>query len=453
MFKKILVANRGEIALRIINACKELGINTVVVYSEPDRDSLAVKLADECICIGPAASNKSYLHIPSIIAAAEITGADAVHPGYGFLSENAHFAEVCKSCGITFIGPEPEHIRLMGNKSKARETMIKSGVPIVPGSDGNIESEAHLRKMAKEIGYPLILKASSGGGGKGMRVVEKEDELITAFNTARHEAKISFNDDQIYLERFVVNPRHIEIQLMADKHGNVIHLGERECSIQRNHQKVIEEALSVVLTPEKRVEMGEVAKKAALAIGYSNVGTVEFLYDSSGNYYFMEMNTRIQVEHTITEGVTNIDVVKLQIAMAAGEKLTIKQEDVCFEGHCIECRINAEDPMTFIPSPGKIEAFHAPGGLGIRLDTSAYGGYTVSPYYDSMIGKLIAYGKDRNEAIARMKRALEMFFIEGIKTNIPLHLEILEDEKFISGNFHTGFMAEFMEKRKKTKKR
>ncbi len=446
MFKKILIANRGEIALRIINACKELGIPTVGVYSVADKESLHVKLADECICIGAAASSKSYLSIPAIIAAAEITGADAVHPGYGFLAENAHFAEVCRDCGITFIGPKAEHIRLMGNKSQARDTMIRKKIPVVPGSDGPIKSEEELPELAERIGYPVILKASAGGGGKGMRIVRERSELLSSYNMARTEAGAAFGDDTMYMEKYIENPRHIEVQIVADNDGNTVHLGERECSIQRNHQKLIEEALSSVLTPEQRKEMGNTAKRAAHAIGYSSLGTIEFLLDADGNYYFMEMNTRIQVEHTITEGVTNIDLVKLQIALAAGEKLPFTQRDIKFFGHCIECRINAEDPVSFMPSPGKIEAFHAPGGLGVRLETAAYSGYTVSPYYDSMIAKLITFGHDRQEAIARMKRALGMFFIEGIKTNIPMHLKILEDEDFRAGNLTTHFMERFARK-------
>ena len=443
MFKKVLIANRGEIALRIINACRELGIKTVAVYSEADKDSLHVKFADECICIGPAQSYKSYLHIPSIIAAAEITGADAIHPGYGFLAENAQFAEVCKSCGITFIGPEPEHIRLMGDKAVARQTVMKKNVPVVPGSEGGLSDIKELKSLASEIGYPVILKASAGGGGKGMRIVWNEDELQTQFETAKNEAFSAFGNDEIYLEKYIVNPRHIEIQIVADKFGNVVHFGERECSIQRNHQKIIEEAPSTVLTSELRKAMGQAAKKVASAIGYSNVGTVEFLLDNDNNFYFMEMNTRIQVEHTVTEGVTDTDLVKLQIELASGEKLKLKQKDIKISGHAIECRVNAEDPKTFMPSPGKIEAFHTPGGPGIRIDTAAYAGYTVPPYYDSMIAKVIAHGRSREEAIARMKRALEMFLIEGIKTNIPLHLKILEDELFVKGEINTHFMEDF----------
>ncbi|BBB31861.1 acetyl-CoA carboxylase, biotin carboxylase subunit [Thermotomaculum hydrothermale] len=443
MFKKILIANRGEIALRVINACRELGIKTVAVYSEADKDSLHVKFADECICIGPPQSYKSYLHIPSIIAAAEITGADAIHPGYGFLAENAQFAEVCKSCGITFIGPEPDHIRLMGDKAVARQTVMKKNVPVVPGSEGGLSDIGELKSLAAKIGYPVILKASAGGGGKGMRVVWSEDELQSQFETAKNEAMAAFGNPEIYLEKYIVNPRHIEIQIVADKFGHVIYLGERECSIQRNHQKIIEEAPSSVLTDDLRKAMGQAAKKVASAIGYSNVGTVEFLLDKDNNFYFMEMNTRIQVEHTVTEGITDIDLVKLQIELAAGEKLKLKQKDIRITGHAIECRVNAEDPKTFMPSPGKIEAFHTPGGPGIRIDTAAYAGYTVPPYYDSMIAKVIAHGRNREEAIARMKRALEMFLIEGIKTNIPLHLKILEDEFFIKGEINTHFMEEF----------
>ncbi len=446
MFNKILIANRGEIALRIINACRELGIKTVAVYSEADKNSLPVKFADECICIGPSQSNKSYLHIPSIIAAAEITGADAVHPGYGFLAENANFAEVCKSCGLTFIGPEPEHIRLMGDKAVARKTVMKKNVPVVPGSKGGVSDIDEMKSLASEIGYPVILKASAGGGGKGMRVVWNEDELLSQFETARTEALSAFGNDEIYMEKYIVNPRHIEIQIVADKYGNVVYLGERECSIQRNHQKIIEEAPSVALTDELRKAMGQAAKKVASAIGYLGVGTVEFLLDSDGNFYFMEMNTRIQVEHTVTEEVTGIDLLKLQILLANGEELNLKQRDIKISGHAIECRVNAEDPKTFMPSPGKIEAFHPPGGPGIRIDTAAYAGYVVPPFYDSMIAKVIAYGKDRKEAISRMKRALEMFLIEGIKTNIPLHLAILEDKRFLEGDINTHFMEDFFKR-------
>ncbi len=444
MFKKVLIANRGEIALRIINACRELGIKTVAVYSEADRDSLHVKFADECICIGPAQSYKSYLHIPSIIAAAEITGADAIHPGYGFLAENPQFAEVCKSCGITFIGPEPEHIRLMGDKATARKTVMKRNVPVVPGSEGGIKGVDEIKEVVKMTGYPVILKASAGGGGKGMRVVWGEEELLRQFEMAKNEAFQAFGNDEIYVEKYIVNPRHIEVQIVADKYGNTVYLGERECSIQRNHQKIIEEAPSVALTDELRKSMGQAAKRVASAIGYSNVGTVEFLLDDNNNFYFMEMNTRIQVEHTVSEGVTDIDLVKLQIELAAGQKLDLKQRDVKISGHAIECRINAEDPTTFMPSPGKIEAFHTPGGPGIRIDTAAYAGYTVPPYYDSMIAKVIAHGRDRKEAIARMRRALEMFLIEGIKTNIPLHLAILGDKRFNDGDINTHFMEKFL---------
>ena len=444
MFKKVLIANRGEIALRIINACRELGIKTVAVYSEADRDSLHVKFADECICIGPAQSYKSYLHIPSIIAAAEITGADAIHPGYGFLAENPQFAEVCKSCGITFIGPEPEHIRLMGDKATARKTVMKRNVPVVPGSEGGVKGIDEIKEVIEKTGYPVILKASAGGGGKGMRVVWNEEELLRQFEMAKNEALQAFGNDEIYVEKYIVNPRHIEVQIVADKYGNTVYLGERECSIQRNHQKILEEAPSVVLTDDLRKSMGQAAKRVASAIGYSNVGTVEFLLDKDNNFYFMEMNTRIQVEHTVSEGITDIDLVKLQIELAAGQKLDLKQREIKISGHAIECRVNAEDPKTFMPSPGKIEAFHPPGGPGIRIDTAAYAGYTVPPYYDSMIAKVIAHGRNRQEAIARMKRALEMFLIEGIKTNIPLHLAILEDERFNAGDINTHFMEEFL---------
>ena len=444
MFKKVLIANRGEIALRIINACRELGLKTVAVYSEADKDSLHVKFADECICIGPPQSYKSYLHIPSIIAAAEITGADAIHPGYGFLAENPQFAEVCKSCGITFIGPEPEHIRLMGDKATARKTVMKRNVPVVPGSEGGIKGVDEIKEVVKTTGYPVILKASAGGGGKGMRVVWDEKELLRQFEMAKNEAFQAFGNDEIYVEKYIVNPRHIEVQIVADKYGNTVYLGERECSIQRNHQKIIEEAPSVALTDELRKSMGQAAKRVSSAIGYSNVGTVEFLLDDNNNFYFMEMNTRIQVEHTVSEGITDIDLVKLQIELAAGQKLDLKQRDIKITGHAIECRINAEDPRTFMPSPGKIEAFHTPGGPGIRIDTAAYAGYTVPPYYDSMIAKVIAHGRDRKEAIARMRRALEMFLIEGIKTNIPLHLAILGDKRFNDGDINTHFMEKFL---------
>jgi acetyl-CoA carboxylase biotin carboxylase subunit len=446
MFKRILIANRGEIALRIIWACKELGIETVAVHSTADTDSLHVHFADKRVCIGGPQSHQSYLNIPAVISAAEITGAEAIHPGYGFLAENAHFAEICDECKIKFIGPEAASIRQMGNKSEARKMMAGAGVPVVPGSKDIIESEEEAIELANRIGYPVILKASAGGGGRGMRIAEEEGQVAKQFQAASSEAQISFGVSDLYMERFIQNPRHIEVQLLADEHGNVVHLGERECSIQRRHQKLIEESPSVALTPELRKKITSAAVLAAKASKYINAGTVEFLLDSSGGFYFMEMNTRIQVEHPVTEWVTGIDLIKEQIKIAYGEKLPFKQKDIQFRGHAIECRINAETPDTFMPSPGKIITYNIPKGPGVRVDTAVYQGGIIPPYYDSMVAKVIVYGKDREEAILRMKRALETMVLEGISHNIPMHLKILNEPDFLNGNFSTHFMERFMPK-------
>jgi acetyl-CoA carboxylase biotin carboxylase subunit len=440
MFKKILVANRGEIALRVICACKELGIATVAVYSEADRNSLHVRFADEAVCIGPPRSSESYLNIPHVISAAEITNVDAIHPGYGFLSENANFAKVCEASEITFIGPRPEIIEMMGEKDRARREVKSAGLPTIPGSDGAIEGEEQLAKEAAKIGFPLILKAVAGGGGRGMRVVRKQEELLAAYETARSEAQQAFGTPDVYAERFIENPRHIEFQVLGDQHGKIIHLGERECSIQRRHQKLIEESPSPVLDPKLRKEMGARVVKALQRVGYTNAGTVEFLLDQDGSIYFIEMNTRIQVEHPVTEFVTGADLIKAQIRIAAGEKLDDAVGEIHFSGHAIECRINAEDPETFVPSAGRITTFQAPGGTGVRVDSAAYADAVIPPYYDSMIAKLIVKGRDRAEAIGRMKRALEMFVIEGIKTSIPLHRRILADPDFAAGRFDTHFI-------------
>jgi len=445
MFNKILVANRGEIALRVICACKELGISTVAVYSEADRNSLHVRFADEAVCIGPPRSSESYLNIPHVISAAEITNVDAIHPGYGFLSENANFAKVCEASEITFIGPRPEIIEMMGEKDRARREVKSAGLPTIPGSDGAIEGEEQLAKEAAKIGYPLILKAVAGGGGRGMRVVRKQQELLLAYETARSEAQQAFGTPDVYAERFIEHPRHIEFQVLGDQHGKVIHLGERECSIQRRHQKLIEESPSPVLDPKIRKEMGAKVVKALQKIGYTNAGTVEFLMDTSdGSIYFIEMNTRIQVEHPVTEFVTGADLIKAQIRIAAGEKLDDATGEIHFTGHAIECRINAEDPETFVPSAGRITTFQAPGGTGVRVDSAAYADAVIPPYYDSMIAKLIVKGRDRSEAIGRMKRALEMFVIEGIKTSIPLHRRILADPDFAAGKFDTHFIERLL---------
>src|SRR6202521_2058501 len=444
MFKKILIANRGEVALRIIYACRELSIKTVAVYSEADESSLHVRFADEDVCIGPARSADSYLNVTVVISAAEITGADAIHPGYGFLSESAYLAEVCEACHIRFIGPDPQVIRLMGDKARARRVMKKVGVPVLPGSDGPIESEDKAFKLAKEIGYPIIVKATAGGGGRGMRVVRTPAELSHAVKTAQREAEAAFGVGDVYLAQHVESPRHIEFQILGDQHGTVVHLGERECSIQRRHQKLIEESPSPALSDKMRRKMGAVVIDAAKAVQYTNAGTFEFLMDPGGHFYFMEANTRLQVEHPVTEMVTGIDIVKEQIRIAAGERLRFRQGDVAFTGHSIECRINAEDPDTFVPSPGVIHVFSVPGGPGVRVETFAHSDCTITPYYDSMIAKIIVQGRDRAEAIARMRRTLEMTVIEGIKTSIPLHLRILNDPDFIAGRVSTSFMERFL---------
>jgi len=440
MFHKVLIANRGEIAVRIIRACKELGIKTVAVYSQADIHSLHVKLADESVCIGPAPSALSYLNINAIISAAELTDAEAIHPGYGFLSENANFAEVCEKCGITFIGPTAESMRIMGDKISARQAVIKQGVPILPGTKEGVHSVEDAVAVAKEIGFPVIIKATAGGGGRGMKIVHSPATLPNAFATARAEAQSGFGNPEVYIERYCEKPRHVEIQILGDKHGNVIHLGERDCSIQRRHQKLIEEAPSTVVTPEIRKAMGEAAVRAAAAVGYNSAGTVEFLVDKQNNFFFMEMNTRIQVEHPVTEMITGVDLVKEQIRSAAGIPLRFKQEDIQIRGHAIECRINAEDPFKFTPCPGKITAYHPPGGLGVRVDSFVYAQYSVVPNYDSLIGKLIVHADTREEAINRMARALDEYMIEGIKTTIFFHKRIMAHKDFIEGDIDTSFL-------------
>ena len=441
MINKILIANRGEIAVRIIRACKEMNIKTVAVYSEVDKDAMHVKLADEAICIGPANSSKSYLNFKNIIEAANITGADAIHPGFGFLSENSQFAKICEESNIKFIGPNYKVIELMGNKSNAKELMKNAGVPVIPGSDGSVKGLKDAIKIANEIGYPVMLKAAAGGGGKGIRIVNIPEELESNYNIVKQEAKLSFNDDEIYIEKFVKNPRHVEIQILADEHGNVIHLGERDCSIQRRNQKVIEETPSTAIDDKLRNKMGEAAIKAVKASGYTSCGTIEFLVDSDKNFYFMEMNTRIQVEHPITEERTGIDIVKAQIRISAGEPLKIKQKDVKFNGYSIECRINAENPAkNFRPCPGTITGVILPGGNGVRVDTAIYSGYTIPSNYDSMIAKIITHGDTRNEAISKMKRALEETVIEGVDTNIDFLFKIIKNPTFIRGNFDTSFI-------------
>ncbi len=444
MFRKVLIANRGEIALRVISACKELGVRTVAVYSEADRNSLHVRFADEAICIGPPRSADSYLNVPAVISAAEIADVDAIHPGYGLLSENANFAEVCRASNIKFIGPPPEVTRMMGEKSTARQTMKKAKVPILPGSDGILADENDALKCAKEIGYPVILKAVAGGGGRGMRICRNAEELPALFQQASQEAAGAFGNGDMYMEKFIERPRHIEFQVLADEHGNVMSLGERECSIQRRHQKLIEEAPSLMITPKLREELGKTIKKALENIGYWNAGTIEFLMDEDGKIYFIEMNTRIQVEHCVTEMVTGIDLVKAQIRIAAGEKLSaIVTEPVTIRGHAIECRINAEHPEKFTPSAGKITAFNLPGGNGVRVDTAQYAEGVVPPYYDSLIAKLICHGKDREEAMNKTQRALSQFIVQGIHTTVPLHQRIFEDEEFRSGGIDTKFMERF----------
>ena len=441
MIKKILIANRGEIALRVLRACRELGIKTVAIHSEADESAMHVRMADESICVGPASAQSSYLNIPAIITAATLTNADGIHPGYGFLSENQRFAEIIEEHNIKFIGPHSSHIKIMGNKIDAKKVMDDNKVPTVPGLN-DITNNKKIEQFIESVGLPVIVKAASGGGGKGMRVVSKSDEIGNAINSAKAEAKKSFNDDKVYLEKFLTTPKHIEIQILADAHGNVVTLGERDCSIQRKHQKLIEESPSELLTDKKRKEISDLCKKAVSAIGYEGVGTLEFLYEND-NFYFMEMNTRLQVEHPVTEMVTGIDLVKQQILAASGEKLTIYQEDISMKGHSIECRINAEHPESFIPSPGKITQYHQPGGLGVRVDSAVYQGYSVPPHYDSMIGKLITYADNRKECIARMNRALEEYVIMGINTNIQLHQKIITSDEFQSGNYDINFMSTF----------
>jgi acetyl-CoA carboxylase, biotin carboxylase subunit len=444
MFRKILIANRGEIALRVLCACQELGIRTVAVYSEADRNSLHVRFADEAVCIGPARSSESYLNIPHVISAAEITNVDAIHPGYGFLSENANFAEVCEASHITFIGPSPEVIRMMGEKDRARRELSAAGLPIIPGSPGVVPDEETALKLAAEIGYPVLIKAAEGGGGRGMRVVHKKEDLTSAFQTARHESQQAFGSPNVYLEKLIERPRHIEFQVIGDRHGNVMHLRERECSIQRRHQKIIEESPSPALNTKTRDEMGERVAKALSRIGYSNAGTVEFLRDeASQDLYFIEVNARIQVEHPVTEMVSGVDLVKAQIRLAAGEKLADVIGKPRFHGHAIECRINAEDPETFAPSAGRITVFRVPGGPGVRVDTAVYSEAVVPPYYDSLVAKLIALGDDRAEAIARMSRALDQFVVEGIKTSIPLHKKIMDESDFAAGKLDTHFLDRY----------
>ncbi len=445
MFSKILIANRGEIALRIIRACKEMGIRTVAVYSEAVKSSLHVRFADEAICIGHAQSSSSYLNIPAIISAAEITDVEAIHPGYGFLAENAHFAEICESCKITFIGPTPENIRLMGDKMVARTTMHKAGLPIIPGSSAEIKTKEEALNIAKKIGYPVIIKAAAGGGGKGMRVCHNDISLISSLMVAQQEAEANFGNPSVYIEKYIENPRHIEIQLLADKYGHIIYLGERDCSIQRRHQKLLEESPSPVVDSKLRKRLGEIAVKGAKTVNYSNVGTIEFLLDQNHNFYFMEMNTRIQVEHPVTEMVTGLDLIKEQIKSAAGERLRIHQDDIKIQGAAIECRINAEDfEKNFMPCPGKIESLNLPGGPGVRVDTHIYPGYEISPYYDSLVAKLITYGRNRNESIRIMHRALNEFFVAPIKTTVPFHLRLLENPLFIKGDVSTHFVQNMM---------
>ncbi|MFN4315248.1 MAG: acetyl-CoA carboxylase biotin carboxylase subunit [Chitinophagaceae bacterium] len=442
MIKKILIANRGEIALRVIRTCREMGIKTVAVYSTADRDSLHVKFADEAVCIGKPQSSDSYLNIPHIMAAVEITNADAIHPGYGFLAENARFASICNDHGIKFIGPTADMINAMGDKITAKETMIRAGVPVIPGSEGLLQSIEEAKSLAKDMGYPVIIKATAGGGGKGMRIVWEESEMERAYTTAKTEAAASFKNDGIYMEKFVEEPRHIEIQVAGDQYGNVCHLSERDCSIQRRHQKLVEESPSPFMTDELRQRMGDAAKKAAAAINYESVGTIEFLVDKHRNFYFMEMNTRIQVEHCVTEEVINFDLIKEQIKIAMGER--ISGDDYIPQMHSIECRINAEDPYNdFRPSPGRITTLHQPGGHGVRVDSHVYAGYVIPPYYDSMIGKLITVARTRNEAIDTMYRALSEYVIEGVKTTIPFHLQLMQDERFRSGDFNTKFLEGF----------
>jgi acetyl-CoA carboxylase biotin carboxylase subunit len=445
MFDKILIANRGEIALRVLRACKELGIPTVAVHSTADADAMHVRFADESVCIGPPPAKDSYLNVPAILSACEITGADAVHPGYGFLSENARFAEILASHGVQFIGPKPEHIRIMGDKIEAKRTAKRLGIPVVPGSEGGVTSDAQAGKIAGEIGYPVLIKAASGGGGRGMKVVRAAGELSTALATARSEAKAAFGDDAVYLEKYLETPRHIEIQVLGDGKGKAIHLGERDCSLQRRHQKVLEESPSPALNTQARDTIGETVAKAMREIAYQGVGTVEFLFED-GKFYFIEMNTRIQVEHPVTEMITDIDLIFEQIRVAAGQELTLSQNDVRFHGHAIECRINAENPVSFRPSPGKILHYHPPGGLGVRIDSAVYEGYTIPPYYDSLVGKLIVHGKTRTECLMRLKRALDEVVIDGIETTLPLFRALVREKDIIDGNYHIHWLEQFLAK-------
>ncbi|MBF0294517.1 MAG: acetyl-CoA carboxylase biotin carboxylase subunit [Magnetococcales bacterium] len=445
MFNKILIANRGEIALRVFRACKELGIQTIAVHSTADAEAMHVKLADESVCIGPPPSMDSYLNVASIMAAAEITDTQAIHPGYGFLSENAAFAEIIQASGLTFIGPEPEVIRLLGDKVRARQAMIDAGVPVVEGSPGVVPDEETALRIAREIGFPVIIKASGGGGGRGMKVVHTDAALINGFSVAKNEAMQYFKNDEVYIEKFLKNPRHVEIQILVDQHGNAIHLGERDCSLQRRHQKILEESPSPMVTQEERETLGRMATRAALSVGYTGAGTFEFL-QSEGKFYFIEVNTRIQVEHPVTEMVSGLDLVKEQIRIAAGLPLTLTQEQVRLTGHSIECRINAEDPERFIPSPGLITEYHPPGGGGVRVDSAAYAGYRIPPYYDSLISKLVVHGADRAEAVARMRRALDEYIIGGIKTTLPLHQRILRDGAFVRGRYDLNFLSRFLKR-------
>ncbi|MBA4759378.1 acetyl-CoA carboxylase biotin carboxylase subunit [Sphingosinicella sp.] len=447
MFDKILIANRGEIALRVHRACHEMGIKTVAIHSTADSDAMHVRLADQAVCIGPPSATESYLNIPAIISAAEITGADAIHPGYGFLSENARFAEIVEEHQIGWIGPSPEHIRMMGDKVEAKRTAARLGLPLVPGSDGPITDLSEAETVAFEIGYPVLVKAASGGGGRGMKVVDSPEKLGTLIAQARAEAKAAFGDDTVYLEKYLGNPRHIEFQVFGDTHGNAVHLGERDCSLQRRHQKVLEEAPSPALNAAQRAEMGEIVRKAIAGLGYRGAGTIEFLYED-GRFYFIEMNTRLQVEHPVTEMITGIDLVREQIRVAAGLPLSVKQEDIRFAGHAIECRINAEDPATFAPSPGKVEHYHAPGGLHVRVDSALYDGYRIPSNYDSLISKLIVYGSGRNDCLMRLRRALEEYIISGPKTTIPLHQALIEDPEFQNGDYTIKWLESWLEKRR-----
>jgi acetyl-CoA carboxylase biotin carboxylase subunit len=443
VFQKILIANRGEIALRVHRACKEMGISTVAVHSQADTTAMHVRLADESVCIGPPPAAKSYLNIPSIIAACEITGAEAIHPGYGFLSENARFAEIVAAHGLTFIGPRPEHIRVMGDKIAAKKAVREAGIPVVPGSDGALASSAEALEAADSIGFPVLIKAAAGGGGRGMKVARTRDEVAEAYATARAEARAAFGDDEVYIERYLSTPRHIEVQVIADAFGAVCHLGERDCSLQRRHQKLMEEAPSPAITPEARARIGQVVVDAIRAIGYLGVGTIEFLYEN-GEFYFIEMNTRLQVEHPVTEAITGIDLVREQIRVAAGLPLAFRQEDITFEGHAIECRINAENPRTFLPSPGLVTDFHPPGGLGVRLDSALYAGYSIPPYYDSLAAKLIVHGRDRTECVARLQRSLGEMVVAGVETSIPLFQDLLEEPDILDGRYHIHWLERWI---------